>query len=73
VPPPLALHNPDGFEGFAFRNALTLEIEVGDPMAERFPFPRLESRTVTQEDYPAIITAIRNENAAEFGEDADRP
>jgi len=73
TPPPLALRNPDGFEGLAFRDALTLEIEVGEPMAAGFPFPDPGSRTVTQEDYPAIIASIRKENAAEFGEGADRP
>jgi hypothetical protein len=52
---------------------LTLEIEVGEPMAEDFPFPNPESRIVTQEDFPEIIAAIRKENAAEFGEGADRP
>jgi hypothetical protein len=73
APPPLVLRNPDGFEGLAFRNALTLEIEVGEPMAAGFPFPDPESRAVTQEDYPAIIASIRKENAVEFGEGADRP
>jgi hypothetical protein len=73
TPPPLDLRNPDGFEGLAFRDALTLEIEVGEPMAASFPFPDPGSRIVTQEDYPAIIASIRKENAAEFGEGADRP
>jgi hypothetical protein len=73
APPPLVLRNPDGFEGLAFRDALTLEIEVGEPMAAGFPFPDPGSRIVTQEDYPAIIASIRKENAAEFGEGADRP
>jgi hypothetical protein len=74
APPPLVLRNPDGFEGLAFRDCLTLEIEVGDAMADAgFPFPRPGSRIVTQEDFPAIIASIRKENAAEFGEGADRP
>ena len=74
TPPPLDLRNPDGFEGLAFRDALTLEIEVGEPMAAAgFPFPDPGSRTVTQEDYPSIIDSIRKANAAEFGEGADRP
>jgi hypothetical protein len=74
TPPPLVLRNPDGFEGLAFRDAVTLEIEVGEPMAAAgFPFPHPGSRTVTQEDYPAIIASIRKANAEEFGEGADRP
>jgi hypothetical protein len=72
-PPPLVLQNRDGFEGLAFRDALTLEIEVGDLMAERFPFPDPGSRRITQEDFPGIIAAIREENEAEFGAGADRP
>jgi hypothetical protein len=52
---------------------LTLEIEVGEPMAEEFPFLNPGSRIVTQEDFPEIIATIRKENAAEFGEGADRP
>jgi hypothetical protein len=72
-PPPLVLQNRDGFEGLAFRDVLTLEIEVGDRMAESFPFPEPGSRRVTQEDFPGIIAAIREENDAEFGAGADRP
>jgi len=72
-PPPLVLQNRDGFEGLASRDVLTLEIEVGDRMAESFPFPDPGSRRVTQEDFPGIIAAIREENDAEFGAGADRP
>jgi len=73
APSPLALRNPGGFEGTAFRDAFTLEIEVGEAMAERFPFPRADTRVVTQEDLPGIIELIREENAREFGPRADRP
>ena len=72
-PPPLVLQNRDGFEGLAFRDALTLEIEVGDPMAEDFPFPDPGSRRITQEDFPGVIAAMREENAALLGAGADRP
>jgi len=41
--------------------------------AAGFPFPDAGSRIVIQADFPAIIAAIRKENAAEFGPDADRP
>jgi hypothetical protein len=72
-PPPLVFQNPDGIEGLAFRDYLTLEIGVGDAMAESFPFPDPRSRRVTQEDFPGIIDAIREENDAEFAPGADGP
>ena len=70
----LHLRNPKGFEGKMFRDILRLEIEVDEKLAANgFPFPRPGSRTITQEDFPSIIQQIRKENAAEFGEGADRP
>ncbi len=71
---PLVLRAPDGFEGVAFHDYLTLQIEVDDELAANgFPFPRPDSRVVTQDDYPFIIDAIRRENAAAFGAPADAP
>jgi hypothetical protein len=73
-PDPLVLRAPDGFEGLAFRDFVSLEIDVGDELAANgFAFPRAGSRVVTQEDYPFIIAAIRRENAAAFGAPADAP
>jgi hypothetical protein len=70
---PLVLRAPDGFEGVAFRDYLTLQMEVDDQLAANgFAFPR-DSRIVTQADYPFIIDAIRRENAAAFGAPADAP
>ena len=51
---------------------VTLEIVVDDDIAKRDPFTKI-GRTVTQGDFPTIVAAIRNQNRAEFGEDADRP
>jgi hypothetical protein len=72
--PPLVLHVADGWNGLAFRDLATLEFEVGDGIAAQgFPFPRAGSRVVTQDDFPAVIAAIRVANAETFGEAGDRP
>lgn len=71
---PLALRAPDGFEGMAFHDWITLEIEVGDQLATSgFPFPRPGSRAITQDDFPFVVAAARRENAAAFGAPADAP
>ena len=72
--PPLVLYVADGFAGARFRDYATVEFEVGDGLvAGGFPLPRADSRLVTQEDFPAIIGKIRQENAQQFGEGADAP
>jgi hypothetical protein len=72
--PPLVLRVEDGWGGLAFRDEATLEFEVGDALvAAGFPLPRPESRLVTQDDFPGVIAEIRRENAAVFGDAADRP
>jgi hypothetical protein len=72
--PPLVLHVAEGWNGLSFRELATVEFEVGDGLAAQgFPFPRAGSRVVTQEDFPAVIAAIRIANAEIFGEAGDRP
>lgn len=72
--PWLALNNPDSFEGVPFAEDADLEIDVSDELAANgFPFPRKDSHRITQADFPAIIAAIRRENAAAFGTGADQP
>ena len=70
---PLVLRNPGGFEGVEFSTPLTVEIDLDDKLAAVFPLPRSPSRIVTQADFPTVVEAIRRENAAEMGDDADRP
>ncbi len=55
-----------------FGDWVTLEIEVDDTLAKQSPFTEL-GRTVTQRDFPGIVAAIREQNRAEFGDNADRP
>ena len=72
--PPLVLYVADGFAGARFRDYGAVEFDVGDGLiAGGFPLPRPESRLVTQDDLPAIIARIRQENAQQFGEGADAP
>lgn len=64
---PIVLLNPDSYRGVPLREVATLEIEVSAPLALRgFPFPRPDSRLVTQEDFPSIIAAIAIEDEAEL-------
>jgi hypothetical protein len=72
--PPLVLDVVDGFAGARFSEYSRAEFEVSDALVQAgFPLPRPESRLVTQEDFPAVIQAIRRANAGAFGPGADAP
>ncbi len=71
-PEPQRLAAPEEYGGVAFGDWITLEIVVDDGLAKQSPFTEL-GRSVTQQDFPAIVAAIRAQNRAEFGEGADRP
>jgi len=72
--PALVLQVADGFNGVPFRDYLTAEFDVGDALVQAgFPLPHAGSRSITQDDFPVIIQAIRAENARTFGADADVP
>lgn len=66
---PIVLRNPDTcVNGRPFADYATVEIEVDPALVARgFPFPRPESRTITQHDFAFVIERIRAQNAAEFG------
>jgi hypothetical protein len=71
---PLVMQVADEFGGIAFHDYLTTEFQVGNALARAgFPLPRPGSRRVTQDDFPAIIAAIREANARTFGDGADAP
>jgi hypothetical protein len=72
APQPQVLAAPESYAGVNFGDWVTLEIVVDDDIAKQDPFTTI-GRTVTQSDFPKIVAAIRNQNRAEFGEDADRP
>ena len=71
-PEPLPLSFRTEAVGFKISDYVTLRVEVDDKLAAQRPFTEL-GRVVTQEDFPAIVAAIRAQNLAEFGADADRP
>lgn len=72
--PPLRMRNPSGVEGVRFDHDASLQIDVDDNLAANgFPFPRRNSRRISEGDFRAIIEKIRRENAAAFGEGHDRP
>src|SRR6185503_4189268 len=62
--PPLVLQVADSFAGMPFRDYLTTEFEVHDALVRAgFRLPRPGSRRITQDDFPVIISVIREENA----------
>jgi hypothetical protein len=74
VDPPLVFHIPEGFSGAPYRDYMTVEFEVEDVLAkEGFPFPRADSRLVTQDDFPSIIEAARSSTLEQLGAGADQP
>lgn len=72
TPAPLVLGNPDGFHDVKFRDVVSFEIDV-DLGIKGFPTPRPNSRRITQDDFPAIIEAIKIENREQFGAGAGQP
>lgn len=59
-PDRLALDNPTASGAVELAAVATLEIEVDAALGARgFPFPRDDSDTVTQDDFPAIVESIR--------------
>ncbi len=72
--PPLVLQVEEGIEGHAFEDHAAVEITVDEALTEAgFPFPRADSRTITQRDFPGVIATIRGEILGELGPGADRP
>src|SRR6266850_7980550 len=72
LPSPISLTSPSTFEGIPLRTLAKLELRVDPAIASQPPFDALRS-PVTQDDFPAILAAIREQNRREFGSFADRP
>ena len=52
----------------------TLEIEPAALVVKNgFPFPRANSATITQDDFPAVVAAIERAADAELGPGAGKP
>ena len=71
-PSPISLTSPSAFEGIPLRTLARLELRVDPAIASQPPFDALRS-PVMQDDFPAILAAIREQNHREFGPFADRP
>jgi hypothetical protein len=71
-PSPVSLTLPSSFEGTPLRRLARLELRVDPAIANQPPFDGL-GPFVTQDDFPVIVAAIREQNRREFGPNADRP
>ena len=71
-PKPQRVQILEALDGFAFRDYLTLEFAMDGALAETPAFPALGAR-LTQDDFPKIMEAVREENRRMYGPRADRP
>ena len=71
-PSPVSLTIPTSFEGTPLRTLARLELWMDPAIASQPPFDALGS-FVTQDDFPDILAAIREQNRREFGPRADQP
>lgn len=67
----IVLQNPTSFAELPFASQATIEIEMSPGIAARMH--RTGSRRITQNDYPALLEAIRAENQRELGSAANGP
>lgn len=71
---PLGLSVADRLGNLAFQEMATLEIHPDEVLVKNgFPFPKAGSTMVTQEDFAAVIAAIRRAADSELGAGAGLP
>jgi hypothetical protein len=71
---PMPLSLPHDVGGSAPDELATVHVEVGDKLVRNhFPLPRGGDRNITQNDFPAVVEAIRHDFARELGAGSDRP
>lgn len=68
---PVVLRRCESLHGIKFSELVALRINVAVP--DPFPFPRAGSNEITQEDFPEIISAVRNIVTQQLGPGATRP
>jgi len=68
---PLTLRRGSAMDGHEVKDIATLEIDVHVP--DPFPFPRLGSTRITQEDFPVVLQAVRRYGIDRLGPNALRP
>lgn len=69
---PIVFGNSEMVGPVPISSLVRFEIEI-DPELTSFPIPRPPSRVVNQDDFPALIEAIRAAARIEFGPGADEP
>jgi hypothetical protein len=70
---PLVLVRRTGRKGLTFRDVSILEVAPEPDLAAKLPPPFTGATRVTSADFPAIVRAIRQQNASEFGAGTDVP
>ncbi len=68
---PLVLRREESLQGVRFADYLTLQIDVEVP--DPFPFPRAQSKRITQNDFPAILNSLRAMIEKRLGPGSCRP
>lgn len=63
---------PSSLGGVRFSDVVTLEFHPQDSVAEHVPFITRGS-TITQQDFPKVLEALRKEAIVDFGKDATVP
>lgn len=71
-PTPAVVELPNSMLGYRFSDWIQLVVDVDGNLAAQEPFTELGGRATT-EDFPKIISAIREQNREEFGPNADQP
>ncbi|MGI9590116.1 MAG: DUF4056 domain-containing protein [Myxococcota bacterium] len=72
-PTPLALPVPERVGDVAIRDLARLDLRVTPGIASDFPFPDAPRRWVDQDDFPAILSAVRHQVRTRFGDWGDHP
>jgi len=71
---PMPISLPDDVGGAAPNELATVRVEVSNKLVRNhFPLPRGGDRNITQNDFPAVVEAIRPDLARELGAGSDRP
>ena len=71
---PMPLSLPRDIGGAAPDELATVHVEVSDKLVRNhFPLPRNGAHNITQNDFPAVVQAIRRDFARELGAGSDRP
>ena len=68
TPMPLILSNPAEFRGLKLADFATLEIQPDPKLVAHMPIDQREGVTITQADFPRLISIVHEQARAELGE-----